>query len=90
MSQYDDTNKGAIWKNDDRASDKHPHFKGNANINGVDYWVSAWKRDPEGNPKAPALRFSFQPKEGKPATGKDSERFQAPKPSADFDDEIPF
>ncbi len=57
--EYDDNNKGAIWAKE-RASDKHPHFGGKAKIDGTEYYISAWKRDPSGNPKAPALKFSFK------------------------------
>lgn len=57
--EYDDNNKGAIWAKE-RASDKHPHFGGKAMIDGTEYYISAWKRDPDGNPKAPALKFSFK------------------------------
>ena len=46
MQQQRD-NEGAIWRNDDRKTDKHPHFKGSATIGGKEFWVSAWKRDPE-------------------------------------------
>ena len=42
---YDNTNKGAIWKNDNRERDTQPHFKGNLNVDGVEYYVSAWKRE---------------------------------------------
>jgi len=80
---YDNTNQGAIWRNDERLTDKHPHLKGQANIDGVDYWVSAWKRDPDGNPKAPALKFSFQRKEQKAAP-------KQPETNTDPSDEIPF
>ncbi len=81
---YDDTNKGAIWKNDDRATDTQPHFRGSANIDGVEYWVNAWKRDPGGNPKAPALKMTFR--------RKDEAARPSPKrePAADMDDDIPF
>lgn len=60
---YDNNNEGAIWKNEDKQSDKHPDFKGNAVIEGVEYWVSAWKRSPDANPKAPALKFRLKAKE---------------------------
>lgn len=83
MTQYDDTNKGAIWKNDKRETDKHPHFTGQANVDGVEYWVSAWKRDADANEKAPALRFAFKPKDEKAAKPK-------PKQADDFDDDIGF
>ena len=65
MSDYDNTNRGQIWPNDRKESDKHPDFKGDINVDGVEYWVSAWKRDPNGNPRAPSLQFSIQLKEPK-------------------------
>ena len=67
--QYDNTNKGAIWKNEDKQSDTHPDFKGSINIEGVEYWLSCWKRDPNGNPKAPALKFSVKRKDEVHAQG---------------------
>lgn len=77
---YDNTNKGAIWGNKDKQSDKHPDFKGSINIDGVEYWLSGWKRDPQGNPNAPAVKFSVQRKEDVHAQGMQqaSQSFQAP------------
>ncbi len=87
---YDNSNQAAIWKNEDRETDKHPHFKGSAEVGGVEYWVSAWKRDPDGNPKAPALKLKFQPKNEAHDKGM-SEAKQAAQPQNDFgDSEIPF
>jgi hypothetical protein len=82
MTEYDNTNRGSIWKNDDKREDKHPDFKGSLNVNGVEFWVSAWKRKEGSSPKAPALSFSVKPKEEKPA--------QRPKSGDDMDDSIPF
>ncbi len=87
--EYDNTNRGSIWKNDDKESDKHPDFKGSLNVEGVEYWVSAWKRKPDASAKAPALSFSIKPKEDKPVAG----RGQAGRDQGrriDMDDEIPF
>ena len=49
----------------------HPDFKGSINVEGVEYWVSAWKRKEDAHPKAPALSFSIQLKEqsGEASTG---------------------
>lgn len=63
MSQYDNTNRGSIWKNDKKERDTHPDFKGSLNVEGIEYWVSAWRRKPDANPNAPALSFSVQPKD---------------------------
>lgn len=90
MSNYDNTNRGAIWKNDDKQKDTHPDFKGNLNVNGVEFWVSAWKRKPDANPKSPALSFSIQPKDESHREGVEQARQAAPEPVKDFDDDIPF
>lgn len=67
---YDNNNEGAIWKNEEKQKETHPDFKGNAVIEGVEYWVSAWKRSPDANPKAPALKFKVTTKEEVHKNGK--------------------
>ncbi len=91
--QYDDDNKGALWPAKDRASDKHPHFTGKAMVGGVEYYVSGWKRDPNGNPKAPSVKFSFKAvDEVKAKTMQQVPQKTQPAQAApiDFDDDIPF
>lgn len=62
----DNTNKGAIWPNKDmREGKQDPEYTGSLNVDGVEFWISAWKRKPDANPKAPALRFTVKPKEAK-------------------------
>lgn len=63
MTEYDNTNRGSIWKNDKKVKDTDPDFTGSVNVNGVEFWVNAWKRKQDANPKAPALSFSVKPKE---------------------------
>lgn len=85
---FDNTNRGAIWKNDDKREEGHPDFKGSLNVNGQEFWVSAWKRKEGAASKTPALSFSIKPKD---------EREQRAEPKArtaeknrDMNDEIPF
>ena len=96
---YDNTNRGAIWKNEKKETEKHPDFKGDLNIDGVIYNVSAWKRKPDANPKAPLLSFSVSkrevPQEVKQAAmhGNHGKPAQRPAPAYDdFDDsgDLPF
>jgi len=61
--EYDNTNRGSIWMNDKKDTENHPDFKGSLNVNGQEFWVSAWKRKEGANPKSPALSFSIQAKE---------------------------
>ena len=88
MADYDNTNRGAIWKNERRETDKHPHFQGSLDVEGVEYWVSAWKRDPGANPKSPALRFSIKRKEQ--AHNEGMAAAQRELGEKDFNDDIPF
>ncbi len=74
-------NQLSLWKNDRREKDSHPHFTGQGEIDGKEYWVSAWKRDADAKENAPLLKISVTPKEAK----------AAPKPKADFyDDDLTF
>jgi hypothetical protein len=36
---------GTLFKNDKREKDTHPHAKGTALIDGVEYWISAWTKE---------------------------------------------
>jgi hypothetical protein len=40
--QYDNTNKGTLFKNDKASKETDPGYKGQINVQGVEYWVSAW------------------------------------------------
>lgn len=39
---YDNNNQGAIFKNDRKAKDTDPEYKGSVTVGGVEYWVSVW------------------------------------------------
>ena len=50
---YDNTNSGFIGKNQNKTDEKHPDLKGSINIEGVEYWLSAWK-----NSKGYGMKFT--------------------------------
>lgn len=81
---FDNSNRGSIWKNEKKSTENHPDFTGTMNVNGVEFWVSAWKRKPDANPKAPALSFSVKPKEDQHVPQ------QADQQQDTFSDDIPF
>jgi len=83
--EYSNENRGAVWKNDKKETEKHPDFTGSLNVGGTDYWVSAWKRKEGANDKAPALSFSIKLKDNVPKPA-------ARKPAAidPFDEDIAF
>ena len=79
---YDNTNSGILARNQRKETDKHPDFTGSLNVDGTDYWLSAWvKERKDGTGKFFSL--SIKPKEQaapqKAVTG-----------PADMDDDLPF
>lgn len=84
--QYDNTNRGALWKNTEMRPDRRdPHFQGTININGKDYQLSAWKPDEDKKgPKTPVLSLSVREKST-------PQQQAAPQPTVqDINDEIPW
>lgn len=86
---YDNTNRGAIWKNERMRPDKQDaDFTGSINVDGVDYWLNGWRRKADAKPEAPAMSISIRRKEVAPTS------HQPPAPvaiaNAYADDDIPF
>ncbi len=95
MTEYDNTNRGAIWKNDKKTKDTQPDFKGDLDVNGVKYWVSAWRRKEDANPRSPALSFQVELKDEQPMSQRapnKSDPITSGRiiPNDDLDDSIPF
>ena len=61
--EYDNTNRGSIWKNDRKEKDTQPDFTGSINVDGKEYWLNAWKKKEGANANAPILSFSVKEKE---------------------------
>lgn len=40
--QYDNTNRGVLFKNEKDGNEKRPDYTGKINIEGKDFWLSAW------------------------------------------------
>jgi len=81
---YDNSNRGAIFKNDDKQQDNHPDYKGSLNVNGVDLWVSGWLKTSEKTGKK-FLSLSVKPKDAAP-----SKQAAKPQKTVEFDDDVPF
>jgi hypothetical protein len=61
---YDNTNKGVLRKNDKKTQDTHAEYRGNINVEGVEYWLSAWVNEHE-NMGGKYFKISVQKKEQK-------------------------
>jgi uncharacterized protein (DUF736 family) len=83
--QYDNTNRGAIFKNDDKQQDNHPDYKGSINVNGVDMWVSGWLKTSDKTGKK-FMSLSVKVKEEKAVKQPSSPK----RSSVELDDDVPF
>jgi len=43
--QFDNTNKGTLFKNDNAKKETDPAYKGQINVDGTEYWLSAWVKE---------------------------------------------
>jgi hypothetical protein len=42
MTTYDNTNSGLLAKNDKQGNESRPDYRGSINVDGREYWLSAW------------------------------------------------
>ncbi len=72
MADYDNTNRGVLFKNDRKDQDSHPDYKGSININGTEFWLSAWIKDGQ---KGKFMSLAVKPKDAQaPAPGRTAQR----------------
>lgn len=51
-------NSGALFTNNKREKETHPHYQGKATINGFEYYISSWVKD---GTKGKYQSLSFKP-----------------------------
>ena len=83
MSKY--PNSGTLGKNQKRETDKHPEYNGKAEIDGVEYWISAWVKE---GPSGKFFSLSFKRKDEAHQQGMSKAR-KAAEPDDDLSD-VPF
>jgi uncharacterized protein (DUF736 family) len=83
MSNYDNTNRGAIFKNEQKSSDKQPDYKGKINVDGVDKQISLWVTTSKDGKKFFSAQISepYQPQQQAPSGG---------HTVADVENDLPF
>lgn len=98
MSQYDNTDRGVLFKNKEKKQDTHADYQGNINVAGQEYWLNAWvKKDKNGNPfMSLSVKLKQQPGIAPPPTSqKAQQQRQTPAPAnrggfEDMEDDVPF
>ncbi|WP_315775119.1 MULTISPECIES: hypothetical protein [unclassified Bradyrhizobium] len=82
---YDNTNRGALFKNEHRNSDRSPDYTGKLNVDGTEYWLSAWLQKAKDGSRYMSVAVRQQDSEAREA-----KQAKASSKNADIDDEIPF
>tara|TARA_Y100000310_G_scaffold263293_1_gene273464 strand:- start:34 stop:303 length:270 start_codon:yes stop_codon:yes gene_type:complete len=89
MSNKD--NSGALFREEEKKSDKHPDYKGNCLVNGQKMYIAAWINESQGGKKYMSLSFSAPSKDAK--YSKDSSATPKPEfvePQTSTGDDLPF
>lgn len=89
MTDYDNTNRGSLFRNDKAQSDKHPTHTGKINVEGRDYYLNAWVKDGK---KGKFFSLSVKPMDAQPEGHPDRFREQPKRSGAmpDLGDDVPF
>jgi uncharacterized protein (DUF736 family) len=84
MSQeYDNTNRGVLFKNDKKETDNHPDYTGSLDVDGDEFFLSAWIKTSKAGKKFMSLSVKLKDM-SKPVPAKQPGDFQ------EMSDDIPF
>jgi len=90
VSEYDNTNTGAIWAKREGAHENAPDFKVEANIEGRDWVVAIWRRRPTDNPAGPSYKLKFEDKQETHNKGSAQAKAAIADDAPDLSEDVPF
>lgn len=84
MSNYDNTNKGALFKNDKEGGNPNwPDYRGSINIDGKEFWLDCWIKEIKKGEKAGRKFLSLS---AKPKMARDHQGGSRNPPAQDADE----
>lgn len=88
MAEYDNTNRGVLFKNKDKQAETHADWNGNINVDGAEFYLNAWVKE-SSKDGSKFLSLSLKPKTATAKKSAPPARKMAPV-AAGLDDEVPF
>jgi len=80
MTEYDNTNRFSLFKNEKKTKDTQPGYTGSINVEGVEYYLDAWVKDGKSG------KFFSGSIKRKDAKAKPAPVAETPDPFDDFPD----
>ena len=85
--EFDNTDRGALFKNKKKERDSQPDYQGNLDVGGVEYWISAWIKEAKSGMKFMSLSVTMKDgQQAKPAAAPQPQ----PQQTKVVEDDLPF
>jgi hypothetical protein len=78
--EFDNNLRGVLFRNKRKKTEKQPDYTGNVEVEGVEYWLSAWTRESENGMKYMSLAL----------TAKESDEDDEDEDDEETEDDLPF
>ncbi len=78
--EFDNTNRGSLFKNDKKTTEQMPDYKGQINVNGEEFWINAWLKTSKQGTKFMSLSI----------TPKDRQVSEPTRKATQVDEDAPF
>lgn len=87
MNQYDNTNRGVLFRNNRKEKDTHSDYNGSINVDGKEFWLNAWLNEKDGKKY---FSLSVKPKEAQQSDSSNQYENQSNGGPVEDGDSIPF
>jgi hypothetical protein len=89
MSEFDNTNRGVLFRNENKTEDYHGDYTGTINIDGTEYFLDAYLKTSKAGKKFFSLKRGKAKQGQREQPRQESRQAQKAEPPP-YDDDFPF